>query len=491
MAVLEVSNLVKHFGGIKAVDNVTFDVRKGEILGLIGPNGSGKSTTMNLIVGVYKPTSGIIRFNGKEIQHWPLHKRVKNGISIVFQHSRPLNRQTVLENIKLSILPDRISLFYPKYVEEKALEVAKLVGLEDVLNRYPPSLPFGYVRRMELAKALALKPHLLLLDEPFAGLTPSEVGEFSDLILSVKDKEHTIVLVDHNVKAIYNLVDRMVALHLGKKIAEGKPEDVVNDEEVLRVFIGRGMEDLRKSAREQKISREKKGRTVLHVNIKSLKYGKAEALRNVDIEVKEGEFVSVVGLNGAGKSSLLKAIVGLVSYNGDIKWKGQSIKGMSTAKIIKSGISFTPETRELFGYMTVEDNLRIAVEGLSKGEVEERMEEVFELFPVLKERRKQLAYTFSGGQQQMLTIARAMMQRPFLLMLDEPTLGLAPAILDIVSDALTTLREKKHLTILLAEQNLHFAIKHSERLYLLEHGSITWEGDPATFMDEVGKKYLA
>ncbi len=490
MPLLEALGLQKRFGGIHAVNNVSFNVELGEIIGLIGPNGSGKSTLLSLLIGVHKPNRGIIRFAGEEIQNWPINKRIKNGIAIVFQHSRPLNRQTVLDNIKLSILPDKLfNLYYPGDLEAKARQLAALVGLEAVTDTYPSSLPFGHIRRMELAKALALNPRLLLLDEPFAGLTPSEITELANLILSIRQKDQAIVLVDHNVKAVYKFVDKIIALYVGNKIAEGKPDEVISDNEVRRVFIGKSMDAGEPcTAPENHRALEKK--PLLELNIDSIRYGQAEILRKVKISLNEGEFVSLVGLNGAGKSSLLKAILGLVDYEGEVKWRGAPTKILTTAQIVRLGIALAPETRELFRFMTVKENLELGGDRLPPPALQERLAYVYELFPILKERLAQPAYTLSGGEQQMLTIARAMMQKPSLLILDEPTLGLAPVVLDTISATLANLHEKTGLTILLGEQNLHFALKHSQRIYLLEHGSITWEGDAHAFLQEVGEKTL-
>jgi len=490
MPLLEALGLQKRFGGIHAVNNVNFKVEMGEIIGLIGPNGSGKSTLLGLLMGVHKPNSGTIRFAGEEIQNWTIHKRIKNGIAIVFQHSRPLKRQTVLDNIKLAILPDRLfSFYYPGDLEAKAREIAELVGLQEVADSYPSSLPFGHLRRMELAKALALNPRLLLLDEPFAGLTPSEITELASLILSIRKQNQAIVLVDHNVKAVYNFVDKIIALYVGNKIAEGKPDEVISDKEVRRVFIGKSMDagdHCLPAEKSCSLSKE----PLLDLNIGSIRYGQAEILRKVRISINEGEFVSLVGLNGAGKSSLLKAILGIVGYEGEVKWQGGSTKNLTTAQIVRLGIAFAPETRELFRYLTVKENLELGGDRLQPAALKERLAYIYELFPILKERLEQTAYTLSGGEQQMLTIARAMMQKPSLLILDEPTLGLAPVVLDTISETLAALHEKMGVTILLGEQNLHFALKHSERIYLLEHGSITWGGGVDAFIKEVGEKSL-
>lgn len=487
MALLEISNLEKRFGGIIATNNVSFDVNNHEILGLIGPNGAGKSTILHLIIGIHKPTNGTIKFEGKEIQKLPIYKRIQKGISVMFQHSRPLSRQSVLENIELSLLPDKFKLLYPGDIKEKALQAAKKLGLDLAINKHPNELPFGIVRRMELAKALALNPKLLLLDEPFAGLNTSEVYEFSKLIRSLKEEQFSIIIIDHNVKAIKDLVDRIVAIHSGKIIASGLPDEVISNQEVKRVFLGEQAQSPQKLRKQL----QPDAQVLLEVNIKSLKYNKAEALRDVDIIVKEGQFVSVVGLNGAGKTSLFKAVFSFVNYDGDIKWQNKSIKQLKTADIVNLGIAFVPETRELFKYMSVEENLRIALHSLSKNQIKQRIEEAYSIFPKLSERKKQISNTLSGGEQQMLTIARALVQKPKMIVLDEPTLGLAPIILEDISKALDYMHKQMNLTILLGEQNLHFALKHSDRVYLLEHGSLVCDCTMEEFLERIGEKYLA
>ncbi len=485
MAILEFIGVQKHFGGILATDNVSFNVENNEVLGLIGPNGAGKSTILHLIVGLHKPDSGKIKFFGEEIQRLPIHRRIKKGIAVMFQHSRPLKRQSVLENIKLALLDDRVSVRFPKDLDEKAEELARRVSLQDYLNKHPDELPFGIIRRMELAKALALKPKLLLLDEPFAGLNHSEVREFSDIIDSIKKQGFSIILIDHNVKAVYNMVERIVAIHSGKIIAIGSPQDVISDPEVKRVFLGE----------ETKVAIEEKNESfaevMLNINIKSLKYQKAEALRNIELEVKRGQFVSIVGLNGAGKTSLLKSIFSLVKYDGEIYFGDVALHKLKTSDIVNLGIAFVPETRELFKYLSVEENLEISVHDLSRKAIKARLEEVYSIFPRLHERRKQMAGTLSGGEQQMLAIARALVKKPQLIVMDEPTLGLAPIILEEISKVLDYMHRELDLTILLAEQNLHFALKHSDRVYLLEHGNLMCGCTKEEFADRIGDKFLA
>jgi branched-chain amino acid transport system ATP-binding protein len=222
----------------------------------------------------------------------------------------------------------------------------------------------------------------------------------------------------------------------------------------------------------------------------SVQYGKAQALQNVSIHVHAGEFVSVVGLNGAGKTTLFNAISGLLPYSGDIRREGTSLRGLSAATIARNGIVQCSEGRNLFTDMTVRENLDLGGHHLPAPESAEQIAWLFDLFPILRARQKQAAGTLSGGEQQMLTIARALMMKPKLLILDEPTLGLAPVILEQISRALERLRQTTDITVLLGEQNVTFALPHADRVYVLEHARIVWEGAPAGFAAEMGTGYL-
>ncbi len=485
-ALLQVSGLVKRFGGLVAVGGMALDVAPGEILGLIGPNGSGKSTVMKLIMGIERPDAGSVRIDGVDVAGWPSHRIARHGVGLVFQHSRPLHRQTVLENIKLALLPDALlRLFAAPDVEERARAIAHRVGLGAVLDRRPGTLPFADLRRLELAKAIGRDPKVVLVDEPFAGLTSGEVGAFSDLIASFRAEGRAVLLVDHNVKGVAALVDRVLAMYLGEPIAEGTAEQVMRDPQVRRVYLGGTIETAARPA-----LAAKSGPPLLAVEGVDVLYGKAQALEGVSIHVREGEFVSVVGLNGAGKTTLFNAVSGLVPYAGRIAWEGQALAGRSAAAIARGGIVQCPESRELFGSMSVRENLDLGGSRLPKAERARLLGSMFELFPILKSRQGQIAATLSGGEQQMLAIARALMMRPRLLILDEPTLGLAPVILEQLSRALETLRTTTPITVLLGEQNVTFALPHADRVYVLEHARIVWEGDPVRFAQEAGAAYL-
>jgi len=340
--VLEVRGLTKRFGGLTAVKKLSFDLRAGEIFGLIGPNGSGKSTAMKAIMGIERPTAGEVIFQGENVAGLPAHKIARKGFGMVFQHSRPLNRQTVLENIMVALLPDSLfMLFADKALTERAKWIANRVGLGAVMDRRPPTLPFADLRRLELAKAIARDPKVVLVDEPFAGLTLGEVGTFSELIRSFRDEGRAVLLVDHNVKSVAALVDRVLAMYLGEEIVTGRADEVMRNETVRRVYLGGAIET---SARPETSFKDKV--PLLQVENVSVFYGKAQALENVSIHVHQGEFVSVVGLNGAGKTTLFNTISGFLPYTGDIIRDGEKLRNVSPARIARSGIVQCPESRE-------------------------------------------------------------------------------------------------------------------------------------------------
>ena len=239
MTALVVEKLTKRFGGLTAARDISFSVASGEILGLIGPNGSGKSTVMKSILGVERPNSGSVKINGVEVAGWPPHKIARLGVGMVFQHSRPLHRQTVLENIALALTPDSLLRLWPDpKTLAKARALAQKVGLGDVLDAKPATLPYADLRRIELAKAIARDPAVVLVDEPFAGLTARETGAFAELIAEMRRDGHAVLIVDHNVKSVASLADRVFAMYVGERIAEGSPQEVMNDETVRRVYLG-------------------------------------------------------------------------------------------------------------------------------------------------------------------------------------------------------------------------------------------------------------
>jgi branched-chain amino acid transport system ATP-binding protein len=298
-------------------------------------------------------------------------------------------------------------------------------------------------------------------------LTLAEVGTFSELIRSFRDEGRAVLLVDHNVKSVAALVDRVLAMYLGEEICTGRADEVMRNETVRRVYLGGA---IKTAARRESDFTDKV--PLLQVKNLSVHYGKAQALQDVSIHVHKGEFVSVVGLNGAGKTTLFNAISGFLPYTGEIIRDSQTLRGITPAKIARSGVVQCPESRELFGEMTVRENLDLGGQHLSDEFKVQQLDWLYELFPILKDRSGQLAQTLSGGEQQMLAIGRALI------------------ILELLSKALERLRQTTDITVLLGEQNVTFALPHADRVYVIEHARIVWEGNPARFAAEAGEGYL-
>jgi branched-chain amino acid transport system ATP-binding protein len=238
--ILEVQGVTKKFAGLIAVNDLSFHVEEGEVLGLMGPNGSGKTTIFNVIMGDYPPDSGKIFFEGKDITKYPVYKRVKLGIARTYQVPRPFTELPIIEDIRVSTIPDSIvgGLRGGAPLEE-VKKIAEDVGLGGRFSMYPHELTMGDLRRLELAKALATNPKIVLLDEIFAGLTVAEIEEIDKLLRRKREVEGLdFVVVSHDLKALAPLVDRVVVINFGRRIAEGAFKQIVNDEKVKEAYFG-------------------------------------------------------------------------------------------------------------------------------------------------------------------------------------------------------------------------------------------------------------
>ena len=251
MALLEVKNLGISFGGLRAVDQFEINIKKGQLYGLIGPNGAGKTTIFNMLTGVYKPTDGIIKLDGEDLVGKKTIEINKAGIARTFQNIRLFSQQSVLDNVKIglhnqykySTLTGILRL--PKYrkmerkMNEKAMELLKVFELDDKVDFLASNLPYGEQRKLEIARALATNPKLLLLDEPAAGMNPNETIELMDTIRFVRDNfDMTVLLIEHDMKLVSGICEELTVLNFGQVLAQGKTKDVLNNPEVIKAYLG-------------------------------------------------------------------------------------------------------------------------------------------------------------------------------------------------------------------------------------------------------------
>jgi branched-chain amino acid transport system ATP-binding protein len=238
MALLEVSRLTKHFGGLAAVQNVNFQIGRGEIVSLIGPNGAGKTTIFNLLSGIYSPDQGEIRLDGENLVGRRPFEVCQRGMGRTFQIMQPFPHMTVIENVLTSGLFGRVPKVPMSKVEEEAIQLCHWVGLGDKMKAYPKNLTVADQKKIEIARALAVKPKLLLLDEVMAGLTPTETTEAIRLVRQLREKGTTIFLIEHVIKVVMGISDRIIVLHHGEKISEGSSHQVANDPRVIEAYLG-------------------------------------------------------------------------------------------------------------------------------------------------------------------------------------------------------------------------------------------------------------
>lgn len=244
--VMQVSNVTVRFGGVTAVDNASFAIGAGELIGFVGPNGAGKTTLMRVITGIVKPVKGTVQLEGRDLAGLSINQRIRSGLALAQQIVQPLRNLSLLENVALACgatktaNPFKAMLSFDKQPEKaQALELLTRVGLQDAADAEPSKLPLGYLKRLEVARALALKPKLLLLDEPLAGLNQSEASALADLIKGLNQDGLSILLIEHNLREVMRICPKIYVQELGQSLAFGTTREVMNRPDVIKAYLGR------------------------------------------------------------------------------------------------------------------------------------------------------------------------------------------------------------------------------------------------------------
>jgi branched-chain amino acid transport system ATP-binding protein len=479
--ILSGTQISVNFRGLKALQGVDIGVPEGAIVGLVGPNGAGKSTLLGVLSGDVRAQQGVVRLGGKDVSGLAPEARVRRRLARTFQLPQLFDELTVREHLtlprRLAQAPSRewsdplTGRFLHRDVPEEQEVDALLasLGLESVADTPAGALPLGLTRLVEIARAAATHPAVILLDEPFSGLNPAESRRLSRTLASLNQAEGiAMVLVEHDVEVVFDLSERVFVLDFGELIAAGTPAEIRRHPAVRAAYLGDfGLDPMEPA-----------------------EAADATALHEVSFAVRPRSVTALLGANGASKSSLARAVSGLVkAQSGQIRFDGADITSAPADRIRALGLAYLPEGRGIFRSLTVEENLKVALQGVPKAERPAAIERSVALFPVLGERRRQTAGTLSGGEQQMLSLARVFTRQPRLLIADEISLGLAPLIVEEVFAGLERVIELG-VSVILIEQFVHRALAIADDCHVLRRGRLVWSGEASEAGADLVEHYL-
>jgi branched-chain amino acid transport system ATP-binding protein len=485
--VLLARELTKSFGGIRAVAGAEIIVQDRTLHALIGPNGAGKTTAFNLVSGMFPPDAGFITVAGQSVMGLKPEDITRAGVGRSFQITNQFGGLAVEENMRLAVQARHAKRFAWWTAAEDIAEVnaetavfMRYLGLTGIEHAEAASLSYGGQRLLDMGLALATAPHILLLDEPLAGLAAAERTRVAALVKNIS-QQIPVLLVEHDIDRVFQIADVVTVMNEGTVLVQGSVDDARNNAKVREIYIGSGTAH---TFAEPPPSAA--GATpLLNVDKVDTFYGKSHILNGVSLDVSEHEIVALLGRNGAGKSTLLKTLIGIAPpENGSITLGGDEIARHTSAEIARRGIGYVPQGRALFAGMTVADNLALGrLKRQTGAGVHWDDERIVWVFPRLAQRWYTPADYLSGGEQQMVAVARALAGDVRLLLLDEPFEGLSPAITEELFEAFNRLRYE--VAMVIVDHHLDLALALSDRTVILERGSVTWTGQSRLLRDDL------
>ncbi len=521
MCELLVEEISVRFGGLQALQDVNLQVHAGAVNGLIGPNGAGKTTLFNVITGLQAPTQGHVRLGGEDITRVSPHHRARLGIARTFQRLELFGTLTARENVQMASETRRRRPTGASSRVEADVILAH-VGLTHVADEPTDLLPTGLARLVELGRALATGPSVLLLDEPSSGLNQEETIELGRVLVDLAGRGIAVFLVEHDMSLVMNICDHVSVLDYGAVIAQGDPATVQANPAVQAAYLGAVEEsaspptfvgtasDTASHGASPAVSSlsaspdrntmiafprqapplDPKAPMMALTNV-SAAYGRIEVVHGVTLEVPEGSVYALLGPNGAGKSTLLKVASGrMPATSGTVSFDGEVIHRTAPDRLARRGLCAVPEGRAVFPNLTVAENLLMYSYRSRATKVADLEEQSYARFPVLGNRRRQLAGRLSGGEQQMLSLARALFTGPRMLLLDEISMGLAPLIVAELYELVAQTVAQEGITILLVEQFAQTALAIADQVGVMVNGRLVRTGTPAEVGDHLLEAYM-
>ncbi|QSE84867.1 ATP-binding cassette domain-containing protein [Rhodococcus koreensis] len=518
-AAMEIADVSVAFDGVHALSGVDITVTPGQIHALIGPNGAGKTTLINAVTGLLRPTSGEIRVNGLATTKLSPPEIRAAGVGRTFQNPSLVDDLSAVENVALGLLSQQrrwllVDLLRPTLgrnadadTRARCEEALRLVGVsESTWNKRADEISLADRKLVDLARSFVAEPTILLLDEPTAGLGEQEIHIVEDAILKLRSNGRvTILLVAHHVAFVRRVADTVTVLDGGKILASGHPEQVTSDERVLEAFIGQPAELLNLAgefgstagepalcspgepadsslADPEMLQPERSGTDLssqgMRVTDLTVGYGPARVLDKVSLHVSRGELVGLTGRNGAGKTTLLRALSGMIGRgNGLVNMDSVTVPP-SPVDAARAGLIHVPEGRGVVGSLSVLENLQVGAVAVGHKLTNEDLDHILSRFPALRPLLQRPAGLLSGGQQQMLAIARGLAAKPSILMVDELSLGLSPKATSEALQVLVRLTRESGEGVLVVDQNIQTLSSVCDRMYVLRDGSLVeLEGD--------------
>jgi branched-chain amino acid transport system ATP-binding protein len=544
------------FGGVQALSEVSLEVHSGMLTGLIGPNGAGKTTLFNVITGLQSPTKGTVLVDGRDITRLRPHRRSHLGLARTFQRLELFGTLSARENVQTALEIYSGGRFRPKRYSrdpglpptapsetsgksdkaqslrsaEEAERLLQRVGAFHVADEPADVLPTGLARLVELARALATNPSVLLLDEPSAGLGDAETAALGTVLQQVAAAGVAVLLVEHDMSLVMNVCHQVAVLDYGVLIAKGEPSQIQRDPSVQAAYLGtagKGTEVGRDGAETVVASH---AAAAPHVEVSSdgippapnrglerredvgspdgdrpaataspmfelvdmhAGYGRIEVVHGVSLSIPRGTVLALLGPNGGGKSTLLKVASGqLGPTSGRMLLEGKEISGRSAENLVRMGLCAIPEGRSVFPNLTVAENLQMYSYCRKGLRPKELVEQSYERFPVLKKRNRQLAGTLSGGEQQSLSLARALCSGAKMLLIDEMSMGLAPIVVAELYERVKNLVIEDQVAVLLVEQFAEMAITLADEAAIMVNGRIVRRGSPAEMEPQLARIYM-